>query len=497
VPTILPVILAGGSGTRLWPLSREEFPKQLLRLTGASSLLQETVMRMDGLAESGRIGVEPPIVSCNEEHRFLTLEQLESIGREPGRIVLEPCGRNTAPALTLIALMYAAGEGDATLLVMPADHVIADLPAFHRGVMAGAHLASGNCIVTFGIVPDHPDTGYGYIETGAGLEGADGAHSACSVAAFVEKPDAPTAARYLESGRYLWNSGMFMMRPGVWLDAIGRFRPDILEACSRAVDAGAVDGRFYRVDSGAFEACPSDSIDYAVMERLPGTSRSEDKPGSDAGARVAVVPLDAGWSDIGSWRALLDVDGGDDDGNVFQGDVFACDTENSLVLAGHRLVAAVGIKDAVIVETADAVLVADKNHAQDVRRVVEWLKRTDRAESKTHRRVFRPWGDYEQLDAGDRYQVKRLTVKPGAALSLQLHHKRAEHWVVVRGRAKVTRNEDTLYLEANESTYISIGTKHRLENPGPDTLEVIEVQSGAYLGEDDIVRFEDIYNRVT
>ena len=494
--SLLPVVLAGGSGTRLWPLSREEYPKQLLRLTGTNTLLQETAMRTDGLG-GDRIAVEAPIISCNEEYRFLTMEQLEAVGRTPQRIVLEPCGRNTAPALTVVALMVQRDAKESTLLVMPADHVIANLDAFHQAVEAGAVLASSGHIVTFGVVPTHPDTGYGYIEMGGAIVGFDADCPANAIAAFVEKPDEKTAARYLASGRYLWNSGMFMMRAQVWLDAIGRYRQDILGACTLAVDAGGADSSFYRVDTRAFEDCPSDSIDYAVMERLSESKQEDAGSDSDARVRAAVIPLDAGWSDIGSWRALLDLGNGNEDGNVVQGDVFTCGTKNSLIIAGQRLVATVGIQDVVVVETADAVLVASKDHTQNVRQVVDWLKNTGREESKTHRRVYRPWGDYEQLDAGEGYQVKRLTVKPGAALSLQLHHKRAEHWVVVRGRAKVTRDEDTLYLKENESTYIPIGTKHRLENPGPDTLEVIEVQSGSYLGEDDIVRFEDRYNRTT
>jgi mannose-1-phosphate guanylyltransferase/mannose-6-phosphate isomerase len=447
---------------------------------------------MDGLADAGRFEVEQPIISCNEEHRFLTLEQLEAVGRAPQRIILEPCGRNTAPALTVVALTVVRNDTDPVLLVMPADHVISNPQAFHRAVEAGAQLAVDGYVVTFGVVPSHPDTGYGYIRTDSPIDDPGSGVRASAIGAFVEKPDLETARQYLASANYLWNSGMFMMRATVWLDAIARYRPDILAACEKAVDGGAADSRFFRVDGAAFESCPSDSIDYAVMEKLTGSGTTS----TDASIGTAVIPLDAGWSDIGSWRALLDLDAkSESGGNVIQGDVFTHETSNSLVIAGHRLVATVGIRDAVIIETADAVLVADKNKTQDVRQVVDWLKKSGREESKTHRRVYRPWGDYEQLDAGEGYQVKRLTVKPGAALSLQLHHKRAEHWVVVSGRAKVTRNEDTLYLSENESTYIPMGTKHRLENPGPDSLEVIEVQSGTYLGEDDIVRFEDRYNR--
>ncbi len=486
--SIVPVILAGGSGTRLWPLSREEYPKQLLRLTGANTLLQETVMRLDGLAE-GRYEVEPPIVSCNEEHRFLTLEQLQAIDHAPQRIVLEPVGRNTAPALTVAALTLHREDKDPVLFVMPADHVIANLEAFHEAVEVGAELAEDSYIVTFGVVPTHADTGYGYICAGTVIPESPQGSQVHAIEAFVEKPDEPTAREYLTSGNYFWNSGMFMMRVSAWLDAIGQHRPDILGACEISTQAGTSDSCFFRVEAKSFESCPGDSIDYAVMEPLTR------QPTEIGITRAAVIPLNADWSDIGSWRAVLDLSAGDTARNIVQGDVFTHDTRNSLVIAGHRLVATVGLEDVIVVETADAVLVANKNHTQNVREIVEWLKEAGREESKTHRRVYRPWGDYEQLDAGEGYQVKRLTVKPGAALSLQLHHKRAEHWVVVRGRAKVTRNEDTLYLNENESTYIPIGTKHRLENPGPEPLEVIEVQSGSYLGEDDIVRFEDRYNR--
>ena len=497
--SLVPVILAGGSGTRLWPLSREEHPKQLLRLTGANSLLQETVMRLDGISANGadRIEVEPPIVSCHEEHRFLTLEQLEDVRHPPQRVVLEPCGRNTAPALTTVALTLANAENHPVLLVMPADHVIEDIVGFHRAVAVGAKLAQEDRIVTFGVVPTHPETGYGYIHTGDALKETDDEPAAYSVDAFVEKPDADTAAGYLAEGRYLWNSGMFVVSARTWLDAIAGFRPDIHAACKKAVDAGRADGCFFRVDGDAFAACPSDSIDYAVMERLSEASRRASKRKADSNRiTAAVVPLEAGWSDVGSWRTLLDRGIGNPGRNVVQGDVFTHDTTDSLLLAQHRLLATVGIEHVVVVETADAVLVADKDRTQDVRKVVDWLKGEKRGESKTHRRVYRPWGSFEQLDAGERFQVKRLTIKPGAALSLQMHHHRAEHWVVVRGTAKVTRGDEEFLLSENESTYIPIGTKHRLENPGTLELEIIEVQSGSYLGEDDIVRFEDRYDRL-
>jgi mannose-1-phosphate guanylyltransferase / mannose-6-phosphate isomerase len=462
---IHPVILSGGSGTRLWPLSREHFPKQLLALKGERSLLQQTAGRLDGLEN-----VSAALVVCNEEHRFLIAEQLREIDRLPEAIMLEPAGRNTAPALALAALHLAAREPDALMLVMPADHLIDDVPAFHHAVGEGAALAEQGKLVTFGIVPESPETGYGYIRRGPGH----------AVAGFVEKPDVETAAAYMASGDYLWNSGMFMMRADAWLDELARYRPDIRVACEAAFHGGKADGDFFRVNKDAFSRCPSDSIDYAVMEKTD---------------RAVVVPLEAGWSDIGAWSAIWDVSEQDGAGNVVQGDVYALDTQNALLISRHRLVAAVGLKDVVVVETPDAVLVAHKNAAQNVKEIVNRLKADKRGEHLMHRRVFRPWGSYEGIDAGERFQVKRLIVKPGAAISLQLHHHRAEHWVVVKGTARVTRGEDEVILTENQSTYIPVGMKHRLENPGNIPLEIIEVQSGAYLGEDDIVRFEDRYNR--
>ena len=480
-----PVILSGGSGTRLWPLSREHYPKQLLAFAGERSLLQETVLRAEGIGSSGKaVAVAAPLIVCNEEHRFLVAEQLRELDIAPGEIILEPAGRNTAPALTLAALAIEKQGADPVMLVMPADHVIRDQSAFNSAVSAAAALAEAGYLVTFGIVPTGPETGYGYIKVGATVRANGG--EARAIAAFVEKPDLATAQGYVSSGDYLWNSGMFVMRASVWLRAIGEFRSDILSACRRAFAAGSQDRDFFRVDKKAFIACPSDSIDYAVMEKVTAGKNE---------LQAAVVPLSAGWSDVGAWPAIWEVGVPDADGNVSKGDVLTHGTRNSLLFAEHRLVAGVGLEDMVVVETADAVMVAHKSRAQDVKKIVERLKAENRSERLSHRRVHRPWGTYEGIDAGDRFQVKRIVVKPGESLSLQMHHHRAEHWVVVRGTARVTCGEKAFLLSENQSTYIPIGEKHRLENPGTIPLEIIEVQSGSYLGEDDIVRFEDVYGR--
>jgi mannose-1-phosphate guanylyltransferase/mannose-6-phosphate isomerase len=475
-----PVILSGGAGTRLWPLSREAHPKQFLPLVDDRSLLQATVRRLDGLADA-RVGqpipVAAPLVVCNEQHRFLVVDQLVEEGRPAAAVILEPAGRNTAPALTLAALTVAGD--DPVLIVMPADHVIADAAAFRSAVAHGYGLARDGAVVTFGIVPDQPATGFGYLRKGEAVG------DAFRLAAFVEKPDEPTARQYLASGAYLWNSGIFMLRAGHWLELIGRYRPDVLEACRSAHAGGTRDLDFFRPDPERFRACPSESIDYAVMEPYAAAP--------DADARV--IPLDAGWSDVGAWASLWAVSTHDAAGNAIHGDVYTHDASGNLLNAQHRLVAAVGVRDLVVVETADAVLVADKAQAQDVKMVTDFLKLAGRSESRHHRCVHRPWGTYEPVDSGDRFQVKRISVRPGASLSLQMHHHRAEHWIVVRGTARVTRGEDVFLLSENESTYIPIGVSHRLENPGVIPLEIIEVQSGAYLGEDDIVRFEDRYRR--
>jgi len=453
-----PVILCGGSGTRLWPLSREHHPKPLHAVNGERTLLQETALRCQG----------EPLVICNETHRFLVQEQLRRAGIRPRAILLESKGRGTAAALTLAAV-HAVTADDPVLLAMPSDHFIPQRDAFHQAVARGAAYAEQGKIVAFGVPPLSPETGYGYIRArGDYLE------------AFVEKPDAATAAEYLASGQYLWNAGIFAVRASVWLDAIGEFRPDIFKACERAYRQGKRDGAFYRVDAAAFAECPSDSIDYAVMEKT-----------TDA----MVVRLEAGWSDVGAWDALWDIEAKNADGNVIHGDVHAVDTHNALLISQHRLLACVGLDDVVVIETADAVMVARKDKAQAIGPLVAKLKAAGRAECLAHRKVHRPWGSYDGIESGERFQVKRIVVDPGASLSLQMHYHRAEHWIVVRGTARVTRGEETFLLTENESTYIPPGTRHRLENPGKMPLELIEVQSGAYLGEDDIVRFDDVYGR--
>ena len=481
--TILPVILSGGSGTRLWPYSREAYPKQFLAFTGENTLIQETVSRIEEMPlPTDRFEIRSPLVVCNELHRFLVAEQLRQLGFEDCAILLEPLGRNTAPALCLAAGQAVKENEDPILVVMPSDHHIDDLPGFHERMREAIEWAAEGTVVTFGIVPDKPETGYGYIRKGAARNG-----NTFVLQGFVEKPDALTAAGYIASGDYLWNSGIFVMRASVWLSQIGQHRADIATACELALRAATRDGDFWRVDKTAFSACPSDSIDYAVMEHIAG----------DRGdVNALVLPLDVGWSDLGSWSAYRDIKSQDGQGNVTVGDVFLKDAKDSLLYSQSRFLAAVGIENLVVIETSDAVLVAHKDKAQDIRAVTQHLKQSSRLEHLFHAKVHRPWGDYEGIDEGSRYQVKRLTVKPGASLSLQLHHHRAEHWIVVRGTARVTRGEESFLLGENESTYIPLGIQHRLENPGVIPLEIIEVQSGSYLGEDDIVRFEDRYNRI-
>jgi len=466
---ILPVIMAGGAGSRLWPLSRQLNPKQFLKLCGESTLLQQTLSRLDGLQTAA------PSIICNEDHRFMVAEQLRQLTVKNASILLEPVGRNTAPAIALAALNATRNGQDPVLLVLAADHFIADQAAFQQAVKEAEELALQDKLVTFGIVPTQPETGYGYIQRGSTLP-----EQGYQVARFVEKPDSETAQAYLNSGDYYWNSGMFMFKASVYLQALREFRPDILDACKRAFEAGSQDLDFVRVDSAAFADCPDDSIDYAVMEKT-----------RDA----AVIPLDAGWSDIGSWSALWEIGAKDGQGNVCKGDVLNIGSSNSLVYAESKLVATVGVDNLVVVETKDAVLVAHKDRVQDVKKVVEAIKNDGRHEHMNHREVYRPWGVYDSIENGERYQVKRITVKPGAKLSVQMHHHRAEHWVVVSGTARVTNGDKTFLVTENESTFIPIGEVHALENPGKIPLELIEVQSGSYLGEDDIVRFEDKYGR--
>jgi len=466
---ILPVILSGGSGSRLWPLSRDVFPKQFLDLTGCDTLFQATLQRLQG------IDTLNPLVICNEEHRFFVAEQLRQLGQTPASIMLEPCGRNTAPAVTCAALYAQKHYEEAQLLILPADHVMADVAAFEKAVEVAQEAVQQGYMLTFGIHAERAETGYGYIRQGKAL-----AKDLFEVNAFVEKPSLSVAQEYIESGLYHWNSGMFLLDADAWLLSIQKFAPDMLVACERAVAEATLDQDFIRLEKQAFESCPADSIDYAVMEK-------ED--------RVAVVPLDAGWSDVGSWSSLAEVETADSAGNVQVGDVILHQTKNTYVRSEKRLVATVGVQDHVIIETADAVLVAHKDSVQDVKSIVNQLKAQGRPEATTHRRVYRPWGYFESIDAASRFQVKRILVRPNGVLSLQMHHHRSEHWVVVSGTARVTLDDKVLLLKEDESIYIPLGSQHRLENPGVIPLEIIEVQTGSYLGEDDIVRFSDQYGR--
>ncbi|MFB2667685.1 mannose-1-phosphate guanylyltransferase/mannose-6-phosphate isomerase [Shewanella xiamenensis] len=466
---ILPIIMAGGSGTRLWPLSRGNFPKQFLSLSGNATMLQNTISRLAGIEH------EPVMLICNEEHRFIAAEQVRQLGVKHSGIFLEPVGRNTAPAIALAAFKAVESGHDPLLLVLAADHVIENVQAFQQSINSATELALEGKLVTFGIVGNKPETGYGYIKRGEACQ------HGYIVDGFVEKPNLSTAKEYIASGDYYWNSGMFLFKASRYLSELKVYRPDIYSACELAMQVQNNDIDFIRIDKAAFEACPDDSIDYAVMEHT-----------NDA----VVVPMDAGWSDVGGFAALWEVSAKDDDGNVFNGDVKSVDTKNTLVFGGNKLVTTVGVEDLVIVNTKDAVLVAHKDQSQHVKSIVGQLKSEQRSEVTFHREVYRPWGKYDSIDNGDRFQVKRITVKPGAKLSVQMHHHRAEHWIVVSGTAKVTNGDKDILLTENQSTYIPVGVIHALENPGKVDLELIEVQSGSYLGEDDIVRFEDRYGRV-
>jgi len=469
---LIPVVLSGGSGTRLWPLSRELYPKQLLSLVGKGTMLQETLARLNGVAD-----LSAPIVVCNESHRFLVAEQLRQVKTIASAILLEPVGRNTAPAVAvaaLAALSAAENNTDPVLLVLPADHVIRDVAKFQAAVQIGLKAAEAGQLVTFGVVPNKPETGYGYIRRG------EGAGPQYPVAQFVEKPNLKTAEEYVASGMYYWNSGMFMFRARAFLDELKQHAPEMHDACLAAFNGAKRDLDFTRLPKEEFGACPSDSIDYAVMEKT---------------RKAVVVPLDAGWSDVGSWSALHEAIPADEAGNVSIGDVLVSDSHGCYLHSTSRLVATVGLKDHVVIETKDAVMVAPRERVQDVKNLVNELKKQGRYETSLHREVFRPWGSYDSIDSGERFQVKRLVVNPGAQLSLQLHHHRAEHWIVVSGTAQITCDDKVFLLEENQSTYIPLGSKHRIDNPGKIPLHIIEVQSGTYLGEDDIVRFQDVYGR--
>ncbi|HEX6705399.1 MAG TPA: mannose-1-phosphate guanylyltransferase/mannose-6-phosphate isomerase [Albitalea sp.] len=473
---IQPVVMAGGSGTRLWPLSRAQFPKQFLVLSGQTSLFQQAALRLAAL-RAADIEVAQPIVVGNDEHRFLVLEQLRELGMATASLLLEPTGRNTAPALTLAALQAVEGDHDPVLVVSPADQTVTDDAAYTRALQGAVRRAADGAILILGIPAATPETGFGYVR-------ASGDAGRLWVAEFVEKPDLVTAQRYVADGGYYWNSGIFVLRASTWLAALEQFRPDILAACRHAWKSRKTDASFVRPGRAEFEAVPSESVDYAVMEKCPGGRFP-----------IGMVPLNAGWSDLGAWDAVWQTSGKDTAGNASVGDVLIEDSRNTFVHASSRLVSAVGLDDVVVVETKDAVLVTDRRRSQDVKKIVSALSAHGRTEQNLHRQVNRPWGWYDSIDSGSRFQVKRIMVKPGASLSLQMHHHRAEHWIVVSGTAEVTNGDNVTLLTENQSTYIPLGQTHRLANPGKVPLEIIEVQSGSYLGEDDIVRFEDTYGR--
>ena len=465
---MIPVIMSGGSGTRLWPLSRKHKPKQFIALFGENTMFQETLSRLSGIG-----GMQAPIIVCNNDHRFMVAEQLHELEINSANIILEPIGRNTAPALAISALQAQAAGEDPILLVLAADHVIDNIPAFHQAIATAKTQAEEGLLVTFGIVPTSPNTGYGYIQ-------AEEKNITSRVKRFVEKPDLATATQYVDSGSYYWNSGMFMFKASTLITELEKHAPGILASSREALSKGVKDLDFIRLDTDAFTACRSESIDYAIMEPTN---------------KAVVVPLDAAWNDVGSWSSLWECAEQDIDNNVLQGDVMIDDVQNSYIHSEHRLVSVLGLNNIVVVETADAVMVASKESAQNVKNIVNRLVTDQREEAENHRLCYRPWGHYDSIDKGDRFQVKRITVNPGASLSLQMHHHRAEHWIVVTGTAEVTRDDKVMLVSENESTYIPVGTKHRLHNPGRVLLEMIEVQSGSYLGEDDIIRFEDNYSR--
>ncbi|WP_428354500.1 mannose-1-phosphate guanylyltransferase/mannose-6-phosphate isomerase [Methyloprofundus sp.] len=465
---MIPVILSGGSGTRLWPLSRGVYPKQFLPLVSDKTMVQETVLRLEGIEN-----LQAPIAVCNEDHRFMMAEQLREVGVQPEAIILEPIGKNTAPAVALAAL--AAKKPNDILLVLPADHVIENIPAFQQAVIKAGALAEQGYLVTFGIVPTAAETGYGYIK-----RSKENISDAFKVAEFVEKPDAEVAEAYVNSGEYYWNSGMFAFKAGRYLEELEKFSPEMLAACRLSFAGAQTDVDFVRLNKDAFNRCPADSIDYAVMEKTD---------------KAVVIPLDASWSDVGSWSALWEVREKDAFGNALTGDVIALDTQNSFIHSGNKLVAAIGVENMIIIETDDAVMIAPKDRVQEVKKIVAVLKNEQRPEADLHRKVYRPWGHYDSVDSGERHKTKRIVVKPGAKLSVQKHHHRAEHWIVVKGTAIVSKGDETMLLSENESTFIPLGVIHSLENPGVIPLEMVEVQSGSYLGEDDIVRFEDKYGR--
>ncbi len=461
---MIPVILSGGSGTRLWPLSREQYPKQFLPLVSKYTMLQETLLRLDGIKD-----LDAPIIVCNETHRFIVAEQFQQIGRKPAAIILEPAPKNTAPALTIAAL---SAKPDEMLLVLPADHIIRNLPNFYRAITHAKQLVEQNFLVTFGIIPTEPETGYGYIKSSS--------KKTYRVESFVEKPNLETAKNYVKSGDYFWNSGMFAFKAGVFLQELAKFAPEILETCRQSLEKAKIDLDFTRLDKDAFLQCPSDSVDYAVMEKTD---------------KAVVIPIDVGWNDVGSWSALWAVSKKDENNNATRGDVLLVDTYNSFAYSENKLVTLVGVKDLIVIDSDDALMVTHKDKAQEVKAIVDKLKQSKRAEASVHRKVYRPWGYYDSIDTGDRHKAKRIVVKAGCRLSLQKHFHRAEHWVVVKGSAMVTKGKEKMLITENESIYIPLGVVHCLENPGVIPLEIIEVQSGSYLGEDDIVRLDDIYGR--